>query len=80
MEKKQTAVEWLQHNMPDIYLIIPVRLALDFHAKFQQALQMEREQIEEAYKAAEINMAMSDKNDGQYSVNAEQYYTQTFKP
>jgi hypothetical protein len=49
MENKQTAVKWLQHNMPDIYLIIPIRLALEFHAKFQQALQMEREQIEEAY-------------------------------
>jgi hypothetical protein len=70
MEKKKTAVEWLQHNMPDIYLIIPVRLALEFHAKFQQALQMEREQIEEAYNEGDANFSLF--KDGN------QYYTQTF--
>jgi hypothetical protein len=80
MEKKQTAVEWLQNNMPDIYLIIPIRLALEFHAKFQQALQMEREQIEEAYdegKSYGIDVGCG--RNPAYT-NSETYYTQTFKP
>jgi hypothetical protein len=68
MEKKQTAVEWLQHNMPDIYLIIPVRLALEFHAKFQQALQMEREQMLEA--------SISGSNGDSFEI----FYNNTFKP
>lgn len=73
MEKKQTAVEWLQHNMPDIYLIIPVRLSLEFHAKFQQALQMEREQIEEAYWDGGQDIPIAEQT-------CKDYYIRTFKP
>jgi hypothetical protein len=78
MGKKQTAVEWLQHNMPDIYLIIPVRLALEFHAKFQQALQMEREQHKETWFDSTSQFANDARMDNK--IDFETYYTQTFKP
>jgi hypothetical protein len=43
MSKQQTAVEWLLENMPEDYMAsIPYELA-------EQATQMEREQIENAY-------------------------------
>jgi hypothetical protein len=43
MSKQQTAVEWLLENMPEDYMAsIPYELA-------EQAIQMEREQIENAY-------------------------------
>lgn len=62
MEKKQTAVEWLWNINQDREL-----QALDF----DQALQMEKEQISEAY------------NDGcderhNEPVNGQQYYTETY--
>lgn len=43
-----TAVEWLLKEIPDLGSYIPVGVSLELHAKFQQALQMEKEQIIEA--------------------------------
>ena len=43
MSKQQTAVEWLLENMPEDYMAsIPYELA-------EQAIQMNQEQIEQAY-------------------------------
>lgn len=68
MEKKQTAVQWLIENMPEDY-----RLALPYEL-VEQAIQMEREQIEEAFVAGD------ERGTNDIPFNAEQYYTQTFKP
>ena len=46
---KQTAVEWLEGNMPDISRHIPLGIALEFKAKFDCAKQFEVEQIKDAY-------------------------------
>ena len=43
MNKKQTAVEYLKQQFA-------LRMGGLWHEDFEQALQMEREQIEEAYK------------------------------
>ena len=43
--KKQTAVEWLLNNMPDLGRYIPFGVSMELHAKFQQAKEMEKEQI-----------------------------------
>jgi hypothetical protein len=61
MMKKQTAVEWLIENL-DVDLV-------DSQFTIQQAKQMEREQIEEAYKA-DLHPCSDE--------DAEQYYNETY--
>ena len=39
---KQTAVEWLEMNMPDISKHIPMGIALEFVGKFQYAKDLEK--------------------------------------
>ena len=68
MEKKQTAVQKLIEHLEETY-----HLTEETRNEFNQALQMEREQIEEAYKAA---LPLDDNPD--YMSN--KYYTQTFTP
>jgi hypothetical protein len=46
---KQTAVEWLKENIPDLGKYIPFGVSIELHAKFQQALEMEKQQIIKAY-------------------------------
>ena len=64
MQNKQTAVQWLIENMPEDY-----RLALPYEL-VEQAIQMEREQIEEAYYVGKYEWHKHE--------TTEQYYTQTF--
>jgi hypothetical protein len=42
---KQTAVEWLIENIPDLGKYIPFGVSMELHAKFQQALELEKQQI-----------------------------------
>ena len=67
MEKKQTAVQWLKQICDDRGYFL-------MQEYFEQALQMERKQIEEAFVAGD------ERGTKDIPFNAEQYYTQTFKP
>jgi hypothetical protein len=67
MENKQTAVEWLVENIPDLGKYIPFGVSIELHAKFQQAKEMEKEQIKDAYDQGDIQL-----------VNGKQYYEQTY--
>lgn len=80
---KTTAVDWLIENLPDMSNYIPLGLSLELHAKFQQAREMEREQIIEAHHQGEMNVlegifetelteARNDKED------ATMYYDKTY--
>ena len=70
---KQTAVEWLEQNMPNISKHIPLGIALEFTAKFQQAKKMEKEQLCYFYvKGAEAEI------NNPYISNIE-FYNKTFK-
>jgi hypothetical protein len=60
---KQTAVEWLE----EIYLTI----GIDRNVHFNQAKEMEKEQIIDAYAQGFIESESMDKG-------AEQYYNETF--
>jgi hypothetical protein len=66
-ENKQTAVEWLEENMPNISNHIPLGIALELVAKFEQAKEMEKQQIIDAK-----DCWLEDERDG------EQYYNETF--
>jgi predicted RNA-binding protein associated with RNAse of E/G family len=77
MEKKQTAVQWLLQQIEN-------NLAIGYDSitkqQYEQALQMEREQIEEAHQNG-----FYCGNDIAHSIKPEynsskDYYTQTFKP
>jgi hypothetical protein len=67
-EKKQTAVEWLVENIPDLGKYIPFGVSIELHAKFQQAKEMERHQIIIAY----------DMGDRDVRYQPEQYYNETY--
>jgi hypothetical protein len=71
-EKKQTAVEWLVENIPDLGKYIPFGVSIELHAKFQQAKEMEKQQIKDAWEDAEGYNDLTNKN------LAEQYYNETY--
>jgi hypothetical protein len=65
---KQTAVEWLKNEMAK-KIIISDKFEKSTLDLFIEALEMEKQQIENAYK----------KNPQVYNYNAEQYYNETYK-
>ena len=73
MEKKQTAVQWLEQKMRMRQMTI-----YEFEELFRKALQMEREQIEEAYNEGSCHGVDVGCGRRPESKNGEQYYTQTF--
>ena len=68
MEKKLTAVQWLIENAKGFHN------AESSKAMQEEALRMEKKQIEEAYKQGQYDSPPIRETD------AAQYYTQTFKP
>jgi hypothetical protein len=63
---KQTAVEWLGHEINKIYTEIPDQLFYDVALLLQQAKEMEKEQINNAHYEGSENYRR-------------QYYNETFK-
>lgn len=64
-EKKQTAVMWLKERLPSLF----IDDSGHYEELFQQALQMEREQIEEAYGSDQAPCSEED---------CKKYYTDTY--
>jgi len=67
--KKQTAVEWLLDKLKSQGLLIG---EIDNLVAVNQAKEMEKQQIEDTYQSASISLTSK--------MEAEQYYTKTFKP
>jgi len=67
--KKKTAVEWLEETIKNGYKASQGIILSDFFNAINQAKQMEREQIEEAYKA-DLHPCSDE--------DAEQYYNETY--
>jgi len=65
-EKEQTAVDWLLDRIEDVDLTEKL-----WENVKQQAKEMEKEQIEEAYKYARAHWSREDGN-------AERYYNETY--
>lgn len=63
---KQTAVEWLQEALE--HTILTKEQIMQTIGLFEQAKQMEKEQIERAFIASKMTIK-----------DEEQYYTETFK-
>lgn len=47
--KEKTAVQTLIDDFPDISQYIPLGITIQLHARFQQALELEKKQIVDAY-------------------------------
>jgi hypothetical protein len=75
MENKKTAVEWFLDQLIEHRIIIVNKTTYQVKYKheilLEQAKEMEKEQIEEAYKYARAHWSREDGN-------AEQYYEQTY--
>ncbi len=71
-QKKQTAVEWLQSELIRIKNLKRDDMDEVMARTFNQALQMEKEQIVEAFKHGELPELF-------VNLNAEEYYEQTYK-
>jgi hypothetical protein len=70
-EKEMSAVEWLEKNMWEHIEYKPTLEIQRIRKKIQQAKEMEKEQIEEAYKYARAHWSREDGN-------AERYYNETY--
>jgi len=68
---EQTGVEWLKIQIINTTKRMGLELNIDVY--FEEALKMEKEQIKDAF----INGANIDSDT--YGVDAEQYYSETFK-
>jgi hypothetical protein len=71
MNKQQTAVEWLQEA-----LSLTFEQEMQFEGLFQQAKEMEKQQIIDAFWNGDNSDCTSEQNSKEF---AEEYYNQTFK-
>ena len=70
---KQTAVEWFASKV--MYLKMNPKEAFEFIEWFDQAKEMEKEQIKEAYKIVDLDIQHEDVGE----INSEQYYKETYE-
>ena len=66
METKQTAVQWLQDKLFELEIKIDYTEHQETFFLFEQAKQMEREQIEESF------------NSSSYFIDGKEYYDDTY--
>ena len=71
--KKQTAVEWLTQKLPQIQ-------QEGLRDILEQAKEMEREQIMDAYIQGCEKGEMFNNENRAFTTDAEQYYNETFNP
>jgi hypothetical protein len=74
---KQTAVEWLGHEINKIYTEVPDQLFYDIALLLQKAKEMEREQIRIAYMEGAFEKMRH--LDGKEFMMPTEYYNETFK-
>jgi hypothetical protein len=82
MNEKLTAVEWLSQNIPDLGKYIPFGVSMELHAKFQQAKEMEKQQITDAWNNSRKNKSdcsnWNCSGDEKTYDNLKQYYKETY--
>jgi hypothetical protein len=66
METKQTAVQWLQDKLLELEIKIDYKAHQETFFLFEQAKQMEKEQIEESF------------NSSSYFIDGKEYYDDTY--
>jgi hypothetical protein len=71
--RKQTAVKWFALKV--MYLKMNPKEIRDFIDWYEEALEMEKEQIKDAYKVIDLDIQHSDVGE----INSEEYYNETYK-
>jgi hypothetical protein len=76
MEKKQTAVEWLEEQIKDIFYVAEAsEMTKKFKSVYEQAKQMEKEQMKEA---ALDNVTTNEKLRKIFEIQFEDFYNETY--
>ena len=73
---KQTAVEWLKEKMATSS---PKEMVKNINVWFEEAIEMEKQQIIDAY-VTPLSKEFWFKKDDIFNQQAEQYYNETYKP
>jgi hypothetical protein len=77
MEKKQTAVDWLEEQVKDIFYVAEAsEMTKKFKSVYEQAKQMEKQQIENSYLDGDSNGCGC--YDWSTEKQAEDYYKETY--
>ena len=76
---KQTAVEWLVSNMPNIGEYIPLGVTLEFQAKIEQAKLIDEKNLKDSFVAGAGMGEMFNNENRCYVSDAEKYLKETFK-
>ena len=76
MKKKQTAVEWLEEQIKDIFYVAEAsEMTKKFKSVYEQAKQMEKEQMKEA---ALDNVTTNEKLRKIFEIQFEDFYNETY--
>lgn len=70
---KQTAVQWFASKV--MYLKINPKEMHDFLEWYEEAKQMEKEQIKDAYRVVDLDIQHEDVGE----INSEEYYKETYE-
>lgn len=73
MSNKQTAVQWLKDKLFELEIKIDSKTHEETFFLFEQAKQMEKEQIEKAFQHSIVAMVVGK------ILSPEQYYNETYK-
>lgn len=71
--RKQTAVQWFALKV--MYLKMNPKEVFDFLQWYEEALEMEKEQIKDAYKVIDLDIQHEDVGE----INSEEYYKETYE-
>lgn len=77
-EKKQTAIQWLEDNMPDLSMYIPLGVSIQLHARFQQAKEMHQKQSIEDMNKMQIIQDVDFDGNVTFVFNPKQYYQENY--
>ena len=76
MENKQSSIEWLGLELNIIFHDLTPELWEQVEVKFQQAKQMHKEEVVDAYREGRTDQQSS--SDSFYNRNAESYFNEAF--
>ena len=77
--KKQTAVEWLEEQIKDIFYVAQSsEMTRKFQDVYQKAKAKEKEQIESAYTKGRVD-EITTMDDLYFNPSWEKYYNETYK-
>jgi hypothetical protein len=77
--KKQTAVEWLEEQIKDIFYVAQSsEMTTKFQDVYQKAKAKEKEQIESAYTKGRVD-EITTMDDLYFNPSWEKYYNETYK-